>query len=155
MQDPNQSPFSSSPSQRDTWQNAPVVVRGWAYSLTWLGMVFSLLLLIILGLTYLGRSVAIQEGRPVTGSNATGAGFVLISIALFVVHLWLNRGLKRGVTAAWVTQIILSGFVILTSLLNVISPNVNLVVPLISIAVHAYILSQWFDLETKAWFGKT
>lgn len=110
------------------WQSAPPIVKGWAYPLTWLGIVvFPLLIIAVLA----------------TGGNsqspAEGIAAAVVYGVFFVVTIWLNRALKKGTAVAWTVQIILSvlglcGFPVGT-------------------LIHGYILSQWFKPETKAWFG--
>lgn len=134
----NSTPFGS----RSDWQNAPSVVRGWAYPLTWLGIVV---------LPIVGIATLALVGR----TGGAGVLMLLFLAALFAANVWLNRNLKKGVAAAWVVQTVLSGFIVLSSALTLLSRGGNPVGGLIGAAIHAYILSQWFKPETKAWFGRS
>lgn len=67
-------------------------------------------------------------------------GGLIVVALIFAMFAWLNRALKNGKPAAWTAQIVVSVFGLLGFPLGT--------------AVHAYILSQWFKPETKAWFGK-
>ncbi len=103
------------------WKSAPKIVRNWAYQLSWLGIIF-LPLLIVVGLFSSQRSILV----------------VVLYAALWGVDIWLNRALKKGAQSAWVAQIILS-------ILGLLAFPVGT-------AIHAYVLSQWFKPETRAWF---
>lgn len=120
--------FSSTPlPNRGDWKTAPGIVRGWAYPLTWLVLI--VLPLALLGLFFDDRRDPLE--RTV---------LLIFFAVMWGVNLWHNRALKSGAAAAWVTQIVLSilglfGFPLGTF-------------------IHAYVLSQWFKPETKAWFGR-
>jgi hypothetical protein len=130
--DPFQRPPQMPQTPRD-WKNAPSVVRGWAYPLTWLGIIG---MAIFIGVSLLGYS---------DPANAQPAPMIerVIEAAVYSVFLaatvWLNYALKKGIAAAWTVQLIFSilglcGFPLGT-------------------AINVYILSQWSKPEVKAWFG--
>jgi hypothetical protein len=113
----------SGPSPR-TWANAPKIVRGWAYPLSWLGIVFWGILLV--------SSLMMAEEMLIKVMAAAACA------AFFSVTIWLNRGLKTGAQAAWILQIVFSTLWLVAF-------------PLWTI-VNGYILTSWFKPETKAWF---
>ena len=121
----------------------------------------SLLSLVLVGLTFLKQRVAVQSGQAVGrpnaegGPNVEGIVFLVFLVTFLAVNSWLNRGLLSGKAAAWVTQLVLSTLAFALSLLNITSPRFNPILPIIIIAIHGFILSQWFKPETKAWFGKS
>ena len=109
-----------------TWETAPKIVKGWAYPLSWLGIVFW-------SLVMMSSAVMDEEMGLRIVAFLASAGF-------FAVMIWLNRGLKKGTQAAWILQIIFSTLWLLAF-------------PLWTI-VNGYVLSNWFKPETKAWFGQ-
>ena len=113
---------------RGDWQTAPLVVKSWAYILTWLGLIFTPIAMVIVFST--SRS---QE------STSTKLGMFTFYVLLFAFLWWLNRAIKSGKPVAWTVQIILSILGLLAFPLGTL--------------IHGYILSQWFKPETKAWFG--
>lgn len=135
-QPPIPDPFQQQPvpqlASRE-WKNAPPIVKGWAYPLTWLAIIGLSIFLLI---TWIGGNE--------TRSDPVGDGIVkIITSAIYVFfivfNIWLNGALKKVTSAAWTLQIInsalgLCGFPIGT-------------------LIHAYVLSQWFKPEVKAWFG--
>jgi len=125
----------------DDWKTAPSIVRGWAYPLTWLGIV-------ILPLAMIGAGILIKT------AGTTGILLMAFFLALFIADVWLNRSFKKGVPAAWIVQIVLSGISVLSLPINLLSRGGNPIGGMIGFAIHAYILSQWFKPETKAWFGR-
>ena len=127
---PDQLPSDFTPTsiQRE-WKDAPKIVTGWAYPLTWLSIV---VLPLIIAAIFLGM---MEKESP-----AERAGMAIFYAVLWGVAIWHNRALKRGASYAWPVQIILSilglcGFPVGTF-------------------INIYILSQWFKPETKAWFGQ-
>jgi hypothetical protein len=128
---------------RGDWQSAPAVVRSWAYPLTWLGIV--LLPFVILGTFAMLR----QLGAP-----AMNYLMLLFFAFLFSADVWLNLNLKKGTPGAWTVQIAVSALIILNSLVNAVTGG-SVVGGLAGLAIHGYILSQWFSPETKAWFGRS
>jgi hypothetical protein len=136
MNDPNYPPIPSpfeplpeagEPVARTEWKDAPKVVRGWAYPLTWLSI--ALLPLVILAVMLNSDS----------GNLAERIGQAVLYFLLWAVAIWQNGALKRAAPSAWITQIILSVLGLLGFPLGTI--------------INGYILSQWFQPETKAWFG--
>ena len=113
---------------RNDWKIAPLVVRGWDYIVTWLALIILPFVMV----------AGFSDEDSNTGEKIGGLIFVALIFAMFV---WLNRALKNGKPAAWTAQIVVSVFGLLGFPLGT--------------AVHAYILSQWFKPETKAWFGKS
>lgn len=141
----NQSPFSTpppipmpdgnfSPRQQSTnvvrgdWANAPGVVKGWAYVLTWLNIVFTPLIM----------AVGFFDDKSKMDEKI---GVSLFLGIIWVAAIWLNRAMKKGSPAAWTAQIIFSA--------------IGLLGFPIGTAINIYILSQWFKPEIKAWFGKS
>lgn len=113
--------------QRGDWQNAPKIVKGWAYPLTWLAMIGLAVFLI----------VCVCNEMPAANKIAG----VLFLVALMALVLWLNNALRKGVPVAWTVQIILSIIGLASFPLGTL--------------IHGYILSQWFTPENKAWFGRS
>jgi len=113
------------PERRD-WQSAPKVVTGWAYQLTWLAMVVT-----AMGVIFVPLADQMSPAEKFVG--------VLFYAVLLGLNVWLNRALKRGLPAAWRTQVALS--------------TLGLVGFPLGTLIHGYILSQWFKPETKDWFG--
>ncbi len=126
--DGNVVPLPLVPTARGDWKTAPKIVRSWAYQLTWLGIV--ILPFIIFGALFSARSMGSER-----------ITIAVLYAILLAVDIWLNRALKKGAAAAWTVQIILSCLGLLAFPLGT--------------AIHAYILSQWFKPETKAWFGQS
>jgi hypothetical protein len=113
-------------AQRE-WRNAPPIVKGWAYPLTWLAIVvFPILIAVVL----------VNGDLEAAGRLFLGG----LYSCLFVLSIWLNRALKRGLSAAWVVQLVMSVLGLLGFPIGTL--------------IHGYILSQWFKPETKAWFGQ-
>jgi hypothetical protein len=136
MNDPTHPPVPSpldppleagEPAVRGEWKDAPKVVKAWAYPLTWLSIV--LLPLVIL-------AVMLNSDA---GNLAERIGQAVLYFLLWAVAIWQNGALKRAAPSAWITQIILSVIGLLGFPLGTI--------------INGYILSQWFQPETKAWFG--
>ncbi len=125
----------------DDWKTAPSIVRGWAYPLTWLGIV-------ILPLAMLGAGILIKT------AGTTGILLLLFFLALFVADVYLNRNFKKGTPAAWIVQIVKSSISIISLPINLLSHG-NLIPAMIGFALHTYILSQWLKPEVKAWFGRS
>ncbi len=126
--DGNVAPLPPASTVRGDWKSAPKIVRGWAYPLTWLGIIILPFIL---------------AGSLLSG-NASGAARVGVAVLYGILlggDIWLNRALRTGNRAAWTGQIVLSCFGLLGFPLGT--------------AIHAYILSQWFKPETKAWFGQS
>ncbi|HVF85837.1 MAG TPA: hypothetical protein VM821_07625 [Abditibacteriaceae bacterium] len=138
------------PQPRDTtivlgdWEAAPKTVRSWAYPVTWLSIVVLLLWAL--------RIVSIFPRRPMVGVIAPRQFFglynptdplgfwysvvLLFIVALIAFNAWLNIALKKGISAAWEFQILLSA--------------IGLFMFPLGTAINAYILSHWFKPETKA-----
>ncbi len=133
----NSTPFGS----RSDWQNAPSVVRGWAYPLTWLGIVV---------LPIVGIATLALVGR----TGGAGVLMLLFLAALFAADVYLNRNFKKGTPAAWIVQIVKSSISIISLPINLLSHG-NLIPVMIGFALHTYILSQWLKPEVKAWFGRS
>src|SRR5437867_11488884 len=112
---------SSVPGPRD-WRNAPKVVKGWAYQLTWLGI-----LLAVLGIVIVPTSERLSAAEKLFG--------VLFYVALLALNIWLNRAMKKGTPAAWMAQFILSVLGLLAFPLGTL--------------INGYILSQWFKPESR------
>ena len=114
---------------RSSFKNAPAAVRS-ARFLTVLGTAGALFLIFF--------------GFMVSGDrNANGLGMGMIALATLGLGLnvWLHFALTKGTKAAWTAQIVVS-------ILTIISlPRIVLL-----LIAHAYLLSQWFKDETKAWF---
>ncbi len=127
---------------RSDWKTAPSIVRGWAYPLTWLGIV-------ILPFAILGTMALI--------SRAGAMAILLLSffVALFAADIWLNRNFKKGTPAAWTLQIVLSSLSIIGLPISLLTRGGNPIGGVVGFLIHAYLLSQWFKPETKAWFGKS
>ncbi|HEX8551783.1 MAG TPA: hypothetical protein VF681_09535 [Abditibacteriaceae bacterium] len=113
------------PLNSGDWQSAPIVIRGWAYTLSILGMIV-VALVGIAGLT---------QNEPI----AEKIGGLLFVGLLFGTFFWQRKAIRRGAANAWVVQIILSALGLLAFPLGTL--------------IHGYILSQWFKPEVKAWFG--
>jgi hypothetical protein len=113
-------------ANREDWQNAPIVIRGWAYTIAFLGM--------------LAGAVMSVMGLFNDDSMAEKAGGLIFCILFFAGMLWQRTGLRRGTGAAWTVQIVLSALGLLAFPLGTL--------------VHGYILSKWFKPEVKAWFGQ-
>ena len=130
-QPPIPDPFQQQPvpqlASRD-WKSAPPIVKGWAYPLTWLGI-------IILPLIIIAAIAGVGDNQS-TFERIAAAGLYSVLLA---VDIWLNRALKKGTSAAWTVQMIIS-------ILGLCGFPVGTL-------IHGYILSQWFKPETKAWFG--
>jgi hypothetical protein len=111
---------------RGDWKSTPIVIRGWAYPLTWL---------------YIGLFVLAFIAGLMSKDSASEkiGGLVIISLIL-AVFIWLNRALRLGTSAAWTVQLVASVVGLLAFPLGTL--------------IHGYILSQWFKPETKAWFGR-
>jgi hypothetical protein len=120
-------PIQPPPLQPKEWANAPKIVKGWAYPLTWLGIIFLPLVIIMTFVT---------AKDPIEAVIAA----ILYGI-LFCVDIWLNINLKRGTRAAWTGQIVLSAFGLLGFPVGTL--------------IHRYVLSQWFKPDVKAWFGQS
>ena len=160
MQNQNPSPFSSRPPlptpdgnvfppdpttllQRGDWKSAPVVVKGWAYPLTWLGII--------------GFPLGILEAWVrLSRSGVAALVLLILCVVLFAAVVWLNRNFKKGTTAAWLVQIAVSSFSILNLPISlfVFLHGGNPINGIVGFLINGYILSQWFKPETKAWFGK-
>ncbi|HEX8236489.1 MAG TPA: hypothetical protein VF600_11070 [Abditibacteriaceae bacterium] len=110
------------------WKAAPKIVKNWAYQLTWLAIV--LLPIVVIAAVFTS---------PMPAGEA--AGLILFYSVLWAVNIWLNRSLKKGAPAAWVTQIVISVLGLLAFPIGTL--------------IHGYVLSQWFKPETKAWFGRS
>jgi hypothetical protein len=108
------------------WEAAPLVVRSWAYTWSFLAMWISAFLGALL---WLGAE-----------SFATKSWRTLLCLLIFVISHLQRKGLKNGGKIAWKTQIVLS-------LLGLIWFPIGTV-------IHGYILSQWFRREVRAWFGQ-
>jgi hypothetical protein len=108
-----------------SWENAPKIVKGWAYPLSWLGIIFGVFAVLV-------GPFVVDEAVPVR------AFLVLFWGAVLALLVWLNRGLKRGTQSAWTVQLILS----IVGLLGF---------PLGTL-INGYILSQWSKPEVKWWF---
>lgn len=129
--DPFQAPFQAPPLLKTDgdWQNAPKIIKNWAYQVTWLGIIFFSAAIFI---------VLLDKGKL---SPAEKIGGALFYAALLAVEIWLNRALKKGTRAGWTVQLIVS--------------ILSLCLFPLGTAIHAYILSQWSKPENKAWFGLT
>jgi hypothetical protein len=132
--DPN---FAGPIGPRGDWASAPKIVKGWAYPLTWLGIV---VLPIVMGLALFGGGDARTAERIGAAGGPQGMVVAIIYGALWAYTIWLNRSLKKGAPAAWAGQIALSALGLLGFPVGTI--------------IHGYILSQWFKPEVKAWFGQ-
>jgi hypothetical protein len=119
-------PAPAAAPTRVDWQNAPPVVKGWAYTLSWLSIIGCAIFLLV---TWFGEDVEVVE--KIVMSVLYG-GF-------FALSIWLNRGLRHGKRAAWTVQLVLSCLGLLGFPLGTM--------------INGYILSHWSKPETKAWFG--
>ena len=130
-------PPGVAPVQRE-WKDAPSIVKGGAYPLAWLAIVIIPLVMIAVL-----AGVSDDSGRGnLPGSDPVERGVYLVIFGVLLgINIWLNRALKRGASAAWVVQIIIS-------VLGLLSFPVGTL-------IHGYLLSQWFKPETKAWFGRS
>ena len=120
--------YSAPLPTRGDWKSAPLAVRGWAYPLTWLVMIFSPCVML----------VGVFDNSK---SGAEKIGVVVISSVAWAIQFWHNRNLKSGARAAWPTQIVLS--------------CLGLFFFPLGTAIHIYLLSQWAKPEIKAWFGRS
>ena len=77
------------------WQSAPKIVKGWAYPLSWLAIVFSVFAIIVVPFA--------SDFSP--GQKLGGMVFYAVLLALYG---WLNRALKNGTPVGWTAQMILS-----------------------------------------------
>lgn len=137
------------PMDRSDWQTAPKIVKGWAYPIARLG-IFLWPFIIALGLWEIHR-----RGHFGIMTGTTAYAMMLIYALLFVTDIWLTSNIKKGVSAAWTVQLIKSCFGVLNSLRYIVLPGKTHFSGVIGLAIGAYILSQWFKPETKAWFGKS
>ncbi len=124
------------------WQGAPTIVKGWAYPLTWLGIVLQPFFLIGL---FAARSIMGNVVVPL----------MLFNGALLVTQIYLNRTLKKRVPAAWIVQIALSVVVIAFQAWSIATGGARGATGIIGILIHVYILSQWFKPDVKAWFSRS
>jgi len=116
-------------SQNLEWKDAPPIVKGWAYPLTWLSI-------IIMPLLILMSIIGVEPDEGVIEKIVT-AGFLSL---MWGIAIWHNRALKKGLSYAWGTQIVLSVLGLFGFPLGTL--------------INIYILSQWGKPETKRWFGK-
>ena len=128
------------PGQRGDWSTAPKVVKGWAYPLTWLGIIVLPMLIGVLLLSGANFGMGPSIGSPPTSAVERGVAALLYGV-LLGVNIWLNRALKAGKPAAHTVQTVLSCLGLLAFPLGT--------------AIHIYILTQWFRPEVKAWFGRS
>ncbi|HVF84639.1 MAG TPA: hypothetical protein VM821_01550, partial [Abditibacteriaceae bacterium] len=77
----------NSPLERGDWKSAPPIVRGWAYPLTWLGIVIFPILIF----------ASFQGAAGESGAENIGVAIVYGAFLAFVI--WLNRALKNGTPA--------------------------------------------------------
>lgn len=143
--DGNFTPFRPETTMdRGDWKSAPTIVKSWAYPLTWLGII--------------GFPLGIFGAWVRVSRSGVAALLVLILfVVLFAAVIWLNRNLKKGTSSAWQVQIAVSSFPILNLPISLFAftRGGNPIGGIIRFAIHAYVLSQWFKPETKAWFGKS
>lgn len=144
MQPPYSSPPIPTPDGRDysppvstvrgDWASAPKIVKGWAYPLTWLGIIV---------LPFVMAALFFADSNSRLGAESGLERILLLGfyIVLFGFDIWLNRALKAGAPAAWPAQIAASCLGLLGFPLGTL--------------IHGYVLSQWFKPETKAWFGRS
>ena len=124
--DGQMSPPAAFALTRGDWHNAPKIVRGWAYPLTWLAIVVLAIFVV----------VALFSGdMPLSGKLGLAAFYGVF----LAINIWLNGALKKGVQAAWTVQLIMSILGLLAFPLGTL--------------IYGYIPSQWFKPENKAWFG--
>ena len=136
------------------WNQAPPIVRLWAF---W----FTILTLFFCGGSMLW-GVSQFAASPSTGFVLTGGG-LLLSI-LFGAHL---VALRRGWGVGWTLQLIWAGLflgaiALYFALRAGFAPGT--VVPLrdkvllgllvVPALVHLWIVAHWFKAEVKAWFGR-
>ena len=112
------------------WNNAPKIVRQWAYPLTWLAIIITPLALLAL---FIGE----ESANYALEIKLVGAFLYLLG---WIISIWHNRALKRGQPLAWNAQIVSSTFGLCGFPLGTF--------------ISIYVLSQWFKPETKAWFGQ-
>lgn len=152
MQDPSFRPPIPTPDGRSApmpppvygpgdWQGAPPVVKGWAYPLTWLGIVLQPFILI--GLFAAGSIL----GR-------TQIPLIFITCVLLAMQIYLNRTLKKRVPTAWNAQIALSIGVIVFQTWSIATNGSRSAASIVGILIHVYILSQWFKPDVKTWFQR-
>ena len=127
---------------RSDWKTAPSIVRGWAYPLTWLGIV-------VLPFAMLGTMALISR------AGIIAVLLLAFFVALFAADIWLNQNFKKGAPAAWVLQIVLSSLSVLSLPISLLTRGGNPIGSIVGFLIHGYILSQWFKPETKAWFGRS
>jgi len=108
-----------------TWENAPKVVKSWAYPLSWLGIIGLPIILL----------VNLAKAEDVI------AKVILIVVfgLFFILQIWLNRALRAGKQAAWTVQMVMS-------ILGLIGFPIGTL-------INGVILASWFKPETKEWFG--
>jgi hypothetical protein len=121
--------YSAPLPTRGDWKSAPGAVRGWAYPLTWLALIF------------LPFGILMSALGDARSGAAEKIGLVVFFCVLWAFEFWHNRNLKAGKGVAWTTQIVLSCLGLLGFPLGT--------------AIHAYLLSQWFKPDVKAWFSRS
>jgi hypothetical protein len=108
------------------WQSAPPIVRSWAYTLAFLGMI--------------GGGFVMVAGAFMPNDRIGGlVGGILIGAILFAVSFWQRKAIRRGDRNAWTVQIILSALGLTSFPIGTL--------------IHGYVLMNWFKPEVKAWFG--
>ena len=107
------------------WATAPKIVKNWARQLAMLGVAGYL----FVGVVYSSQAHSALE-RVI---------LILICGAMFALNAWLIWALRKGISAAWSVQLVVSGLGLLNCGIGTI--------------LHGYVLSQWFKPEVKAWFG--
>lgn len=138
MNDPNPLPPISSPFGGGTpvqppalapknWADAPKIVKGWAYQLTWLGIITTPFFIFM----------SFSEAKDTVEAVITS----IIYAAFSGFIIWLNIGLKKGFRGAWTAQFVVSVVGLLGFPLGTI--------------IHGHILSKWSKPDVKAWFGRS
>jgi hypothetical protein len=107
------------------WNTAPRIVKGWAWSLAMIG-------------AFVLPAAALV---PFIGRICVGIGSVPVGLTwvLWLLDLFLVYAIRNGLKIGWYVQVAVSIF--------------KLRFLPFGTALHAYLLSQWFKPEVKAWFG--
>lgn len=144
---PSQDPFSRAPistpdgrvgprapmpiMNRDDWRSAPQIVR----SVYFLG-IFGLAML-ALGFVV---SLVLSITAPQQDEKVMAVAYLAACAIGLALQVWIISALRKGTPGFWVVQIILSVMGLLSFPLGTV--------------INGYILSQWFNPEVKAWFGR-
>lgn len=114
----------------ELWNAAPQIVKGARFV-----NIFSFMLLFLITLAVLSVALGdVQAGDlPMILTIST------LCVVLTGVFFWLAIALRNASKAAWTAQIVVSSIGLL-----LFPPGT---------IIHGYILSKWFQPETKAWFG--